>query len=300
MISICIPIYNFDVKPLVSELDRQAGQCGIDYELILIDDASAEKHKKGNKDIFKKYNYTELSENIGRARIRNLFPEKAKYDYLLFLDCDSLIIRNDFIQKYVNEISNAEKDIICGGRIYEKEAPGRNRYLRWKYGIQKESQSAEVRKQFPNRSFMTNNFLIRKNIFSNIRFEESLSQYGHEDTLFGYELKKAGIPITHIDNPTGNGDIEENGIYLEKTRKGLYNLAYITKLLNFDEDFISEVKLLDFYAKMEKSGMAGFFHLLFRISRSILEFILKKGIVSLPLFDFYKWGYLREGMKHKQ
>ena len=37
--------------------------------------------------------------------------------------------------------------------------------------------------------------MIPKSIFSNIKFDEKISTYGHEDTLFGELLKKSQIKI---------------------------------------------------------------------------------------------------------
>ena len=53
MISILIPIYNFAVKELVSELSRQAQELNLDFEILCIDDNSKSKYIKLNKDIEK-------------------------------------------------------------------------------------------------------------------------------------------------------------------------------------------------------------------------------------------------------
>ena len=55
MISILIPIYNFAVKELVSELSRQAQELNLDFEILCIDDNSKSKYIKLNKDIEKIY-----------------------------------------------------------------------------------------------------------------------------------------------------------------------------------------------------------------------------------------------------
>jgi hypothetical protein len=39
MLSICIPVYNFDVRALVYELQGQAVRCDVPFEVILMDDA---------------------------------------------------------------------------------------------------------------------------------------------------------------------------------------------------------------------------------------------------------------------
>ena len=72
-LSICVPVFNFDVTELVKKLDKQAGLLSVPFEIVCIDDCSDEKFIKINKEICSKYGkYIELKENIGRSKIRNL------------------------------------------------------------------------------------------------------------------------------------------------------------------------------------------------------------------------------------
>jgi glycosyltransferase involved in cell wall biosynthesis len=273
MITICIPIYNFNVTPLINELSQQAKRVNVPYEIILIDDCSSEEFKQINEQACKKEVYIQLDKNIGRAKIRNLFLKYAKYDNLLFLDCDALIISKDFVSKYIESIRQNKYSIICGGRIYDNTRPGRNQMLRWKYGIKKESQPYNIRILSPNKSFMTNNFLINRKIFEQIQFDERITEYGHEDTLFGYMLKKKGIGITHIDNPVLNGDIENNAEYLGKTEKGIINLIYILSYVDHDNDFIRDVTILNFYKKINAKKLTSLIHVVFICFKPLLKFL---------------------------
>ena len=296
MITICIPVYNFAISSLLGELTKQAILLNKPYEIIVIDDCSNSQTKTINKNACKDVTYIELAENIGRSKIRNLFLKYAKYDYLLFLDCDSLINSSGFLLKYINVIEQFP-DVVCGGRIYSPQRPPRVKRLRWKYGIQKESQSHIERNKYPNRSFMTNNFLINKKIFEKVRFDERITQYGHEDTLFGYFLKKENITINHIDNPVLNGDLETNKEYLDKTKSGVINLVKILFFTNFDEELIQNVALLNYYQKVQ--SFEKIIRFIFILSRPLIRFILAGGIVSLYLFNFYKLGILLQHIKIK-
>ncbi|MEZ4985408.1 MAG: hypothetical protein R2795_10285 [Saprospiraceae bacterium] len=77
-----------------------------------------------------------LPQNIGRARIRNWLAERANYEYLLFLDCDSGIPDAHFIERYLLHL--APDTVICGGRTYLPTPPNDNTYLHWYYGSQRE------------------------------------------------------------------------------------------------------------------------------------------------------------------
>lgn len=286
MISICIPIYNFNVSALVEELGRQMKGVDVPVELILIDDCSTQ-FKEENKLVCAPYRYIQLENNIGRAKIRNLFLDYAQYDHLLFLDCDALIITKDFLANYCKVLANSPS-LVCGGRVYPEKRPDSTRLLRWKYGVKKESQPVQVRRQHPNKSFMTNNFLVTKQLLKDVKFDENISQYGHEDTLFGYELGQRKVEITHIDNPILNGDIETNEVFFHKTKEGVKNLVTILQRKGNDKDFMKELQLLNYYNKVKP--FEGLILIAFMLAEPFIHFVLTKGWVNLKLFDFYKLG----------
>lgn len=292
MISVCIPVYNFNVTKLLTELSRQSAELSVDCEIVVIDDASDDYYKLLNEEICKKQTYIKLERNIGRAAIRNLFLKYTQFNYLLFIDCDSVITSPQYLSDYIKEINTIKPEIICGGRVYDTAPPDRNHLLRWKYGIRKESQPLAVRLLSPNKSFMTNNFLINRILFEKIQFDERLKDYGHEDTLFGYLLKKQGVSIYHIDNPVLNGDIETNIEYLEKTEKGINNLAYVLQYVDYEDDFIEDVSLLKYYFRLKKMHIILPVKLLSALFSKSVKYLLTNGYANLYLFDFYKLGVL--------
>ncbi len=288
MISVCVPIYNFDVSRLVEKLEECISKTNVAIELLFIDDCSEEHFREVHRKICKNHQYDELIENVGRSVIRNLFVSKARYTHLLFLDCDGLPISDDFLNNYVSLIE--KEAVICGGRHYPKEKPSdKNTSLSWKYGTFVESKSANIRNVNANKSFMTNNFMIQKSVFEKIRFDERLSGYGHEDTLFGLELSDANISVLHIENPVLNLDIEENKLFLSKTEAGLRNLNTICQLYSDKNKLIENISLL------KAVGNLGFFKPFFRgisfLILPVLRWILKLPWASLKVFALYKLLY---------
>lgn len=57
MISICIPVYNFNVNDLVKQLSFQLELLDVISEIILIDDCSDSSFKKVNERICKRSLY---------------------------------------------------------------------------------------------------------------------------------------------------------------------------------------------------------------------------------------------------
>lgn len=299
MISICIPVYNFDINQLVNSLRTQANENKQIVEIIIIDDASDFSYKKLNEKIAKQETYIKLKKNIGRAKIRNLFLDYANYEYLLFLDCDSLVISENFITNYIEKLQKKDINVICGGRIYQKKKPKRRKYLRWKYGKKIESKSAKERKIEPNKSFMTNNFLIKKELLDKIKFDENLTQYGHEDTLFGFCLKKNNIQIRHIENPILNNHLEDNLEYIEKTKLAINNLIAILKSDNYDKKIVEDIALLKFYYSIRERKLYFYFIKMLSIFFSPFFFLLLKNgiIIHIKTFNFYKLGIFLKHFK---
>ncbi len=283
MLSILIPAYNFDVRPLVAGLSKQLETFNIKGEILVVDDCSKNEWKAINQTVqnIEFVNYEELKSNLGRSKIRNFLAQKATYEYLLFLDCDMKFVESDFLKNYHQNLS--PDSLLIGGISYQKEKPESDKILHWKVGKQREVKSASIRQNAPYHSFLSSNFLIPKSIFNKIKFDESLTQYGHEDTLFGLKLKELEIPILHIENPIEHAGLETNLIFLKKSEKAIENLSSL-----FKEKKIEPTRLIDTYLKISRLGMKSIvLFILKKIENTMLE-NLKSDNPSLRYFDFYK------------
>ena len=294
-ISICIPIYNFDVRELVSDLKKEIIAQQLNAEIILIDDGSDVKFKELNGELQKQGDqFILLNKNIGRSQIRNLFLTYSTGDYLLFLDCDGKITEEKFIENYTEFIKeNLDSKVIYGGRKVSSLFPDQNHYLRWKFAIERENLPVSIRVENPYLSFQTNNFIINKDVLQKVKFNPDFQQYGYEDLLFAMDLKSAGIKIDHIQNPIFNNDIEDNKIYLEKVKESVGSLSKMLTDKHLNPK-LSEIKLVKAYHMISKMGLKGLFKLFFRSKRAMIEKRLLKGQASLRYLDFYKLGLLLE------
>jgi hypothetical protein len=293
MLSVLIPVFNFDICNLVHEISNQAVKAKVLFEIIVIDDASHEDFKIINREIthYEGVTYIEEKKNLGRSKIRNKLADISKYNYLLFLDCDSKIIKKNFLINYLRNIDT--ESVIYGGREYDSMDPEDGKYkLHWLHGIKREQIPAIVRAEVPNKSFMTNNFIISRKAFNRVRFNELIKGYGHEDTLFGYDLAAVNIVVKHIDNPVIHLGLESNEEFLRKTQEGIKNLKKIMSINGNAKKLIKDITLLAFYSRIKNFGLNKFISYLY--SRN--EYRLRKNLLSknpnLILFDFYKLGYL--------
>lgn len=146
MLSVLIPVYNYNIPDLVKTLSNQAVKSKITFEIVVIDDASNAEFKEINKVIeaYKGVVYSEEPKNIGRSKIRNKLADMAKFEYLLFLDCDSGIITDNFITSYID---NADKaPVIYGGTVYNNYDNLQPKLmLHWLHGVKREQSSAKER-----------------------------------------------------------------------------------------------------------------------------------------------------------
>lgn len=288
MLSILIPVYNYDVVSLVRKLHEQAVELNISFEIICLDDAS-NLFTNENQQINQFHNgsFVILEKNIGRSAIRNLLAEKAAYQNLLFLDADTFPVHENFLLNYISKIDNREK-IIYGGILYEKSKPSKEKLLRWIYGAKREALSVFDREKNVHLSFLTLNFLIQKSVFSKVNFNESIPNLRHEDTLFSYDLMQNEIDIVHIENPVYHLGIENSSTFLIKSEEAVLGLKNLV-----DSDLISKdyVKLSHYFQILKKFRLQFLVSFAFKILKPLFKKQLLGKNPSLFLFDLYRLGY---------
>lgn len=277
-VSILIPVFNFDIHPLINCLLQN--KTSFDFEIIMIDDCSTIKTGFSNKN--NKVTYIELPQNIGRSKIRNLLARYANYSHLLFLDCDVMPQNTSYLQQYDSFLSS--NNVIYGGNMYENMPSNFDYILHWKAGFYKEQKSAFERSKNPYASFITYNFLIPKNVFLTILFDEKIIGYGHEDTKFGIQLKNNNLPIIHIDNAVFHLGLSTNVIFIEKTKTAVDNLC---KLI-INENIGVDTKLFLTYLKLKKLYLLPIFNFLLLIINPIIYWNLKSKTPFLVALDLLK------------
>jgi glycosyltransferase involved in cell wall biosynthesis len=295
MLSILIPAYNYDITRLVRDLHRQATDLSITFEIIVMEDGSTDFLDK-NKEIstLQYCNYIVLEKNIGRSAIRNKLADAAKYNALLFLDCDAEISSPFFIKRYLPFCKTS--CVVIGGTAYEASNNNPSYSLRLSYGKKREARSASEREK--HKSFSTFNFLVSSDVLKKIRFNEDLKGYGHEDTLFGYELRKAEISIYQIDNPAIHKGLDNNAVFLKKTGEAVVSLLNLYRTGNYPF-IVEESKLLRAYIRIKKVKGIDVCGFMFSIFQPYIEKKLLKQRPSLKLYDLYKLGFLCELSRKK-
>lgn len=291
MLSVLIPVYNTDVRPFVRQLIHQLEKNQVQAEIICIDDASAPEYKKVNREIgsWKFVQYSELEHNIGRSKIRNLLAEKAKHDWLLFADGDSGIDHDGFIANYLKEAKDRTR-LVYGGTAYGVKPIEKEKYLHWLYGSERECVNAVQRNQNKFGTFKTNNFFVHRWLFEQVKFNENVKGYGHEDTLFAQDIERKRFDILHIENPLIHNGLETNVVFISKQKNAIHNLV----ILYQNGQVGNEIRLIGFYNKMKKWGLLWLVKLLYLKNEKVLMENLLSENPKLGNLDRLKLGWFME------
>lgn len=285
MLSILIPTFNYNVYPLAKELNIQALECNINFEILVYDDGSNSVENIENSKINELENclFKELPSNIGRSAIRNSLGSNAKYENLLFIDARTFPKKNDFIYSYI-QIKN--KSVINGGVTCLNIPPKRPYKLRWLYTKKREKYL--IRKDNIDPFITSSNFLIKKNVFMSNLFDESLKKYGYEDLVFFDHLIKNRILIYCFNNPVVHNADDDANTFIKKTELAIENLIY---LLDNKKIINERIGITRYYSIIDKFRLNKLLIITFNLIKPLLKLNFNSSYPSILFFDFYRLGY---------
>ena len=297
-LSILIPTFNFVCTKLVQDLSRQCQVCGLldDYEIIVVDDGSTLSETRVQNQAINTIPHCLFQEgetNIGRSKRLNQMAAIAKYPYILIADSDAEVCSPHFISEYLKNITRY--DVLCGGILTSDKYAHQDNQLRFRY----EKKAGNIRKlayrnKRPYQNFTTFNIMLRKSVFDTIRFDEALSQYGYEDTMFGMELQANNVSICHIDNPLVHTGIDSNTSFLEKTEKALQNLYLLQDRIGRGSYLLTQ------YRKLSRMRLDSPIRLLHHLLCGWERRNLLGRHPSLLVFKLYKLGYFITWVEKKK
>lgn len=232
-LSVLIPVYNQVCVDRVKKIKELCDTLpNLEYEILVADDGSSDEvtiAKNSYINSLGNCNFICKISNDGSSVTRNFLAKQSKYDLLLFIDCDMDIPDDKFIIRYIEAL---QKDTVINGGIkiggnYD-ELKNNLRYL---YEHHEEAaHTAKKRNMEPYKCFRSTNFIIPKDIFMSILFDERMKRY--EDVFLGKMLEQKNIKIVHIDNPVIMNDFEENNVYLNKIELDINVLFQFRKELH--------------------------------------------------------------------
>ncbi|WP_281234672.1 glycosyltransferase family 2 protein [Flavobacterium gelatinilyticum] len=288
MLSVLIPAYNYNVVPLVLELKQQADNLGIEYEILVQDDVS-QKFTSENSHIntFENCHFSINKENLGRGRNINLLCSKSKYDYVLIMEADALPENEFYLKSYIELLSNSPS-VIFGGVRYPDSLPAREKLLRWKYGIQRETKSLKQRLENNYNFVFTWNLLLKKEILLKFPFPEFIKDYGYEDLIFIENLRLNSVDVLHTENLLIHFNNENSIDFIEKSERAVKNLHALIQFQKIDP---KNIRLAKAYLLLKKLYLTEIAKAFFQTAKNRITNNLTSENPNLYLLDFYKLGY---------
>lgn len=289
MLSILIPVYNYNVVSLVHHLHRQATELQISFEILVHDDGSDAAFHNSNQHISHLSNchFTETHTNRGRVELRQQLANQAQYNWVLFLDADVMPQRAHYLRNYLNSIQE-NQDAVYGGFAYQDSMPTPDASLRWRYGSAKEQVDARIRNQKPYKIVISGNFLIKKSVFLNLNAQMKGHHYGY-DNFFGALLKAGDYKVKHINNQVYHLGLDNNADYLKKVEASVKTLLELYQNHAISK---SDNTLLKTFRILKKLKSHRFFAFVFKYRQPQLTAHLLSANPSINRLQFYKLGYM--------
>lgn len=289
MLSILIPVHNFNIVNLVNTIHKQVSLCAINFEIICLDDYSNESISNTNAVInaLTHTSYLKNDENKGRNKTRLLLCEKATYDWLLFLDADVLPKTDDLISNYL-KLLDTNFDAIYGGFAYYETPPEQRYKLRWQYGRHREQIKADIRNKKSYKVIISANFIIKKAVFKTIN-KQIVGNYYGEDNQLGALLKSNAIKVLHVDNEVYHLGIEPSLKYLRKKELAALTLLH---LYNANRNLDHDNDLLSLFETLKRYKLNGVFAFLYKLFHNRLRKNLLGNNPSINTLQFYRIGFM--------
>lgn len=289
MISVLIPTFNYKCYKLVADVQSQFEATGEDYEVIVAEDGGKDQVVAISNHRINELphcRYIRREKNVGRAAIRNFLAREAKGGWLMFMDSDAEVVRDDFVKAYVSAAKERGADVIVGGLVNPEAIPSPKVTLRYKYEKASEYQrSASYRQRYPYARFTTFNVMMRRGVIDMIPFDEACTDYGYEDALMGIEMMHKNISLLHIDNPLKHAGFENNQIFLRKTEVALNTLIKLgDKMVPYTGIGVVSEKIMRYHLK-------GLFTLSFGLLKPMVRHNLLGSNPCIKLFNYYKLCY---------
>lgn len=198
-LSVIIPTYNRkeSLKRLLDSLLVQ-NFSKKDYEILIVDDGSTDGTKQSLQLYLQRNRNIHYfsQENKGPAAARNLGIKHSKGKYILFIDDDIFIPREDFFFEHIKIHAN-NKNTACLGNILLAPTIKPSEFMEClaPKGDYFHLNKIKDKDNCKYRYFITANISLERKWFEKDFFDENFKYAAIEDTDLGYRLMVRGLKI---------------------------------------------------------------------------------------------------------
>lgn len=220
--------HNYNPKPLLREITDQIHKNQAEIRVVVWDDGSDAVCQHQLVVLQKEFARSPVTwvtgvENVGRARMRQNILDFDQEGWIVCLDSD-MVPDEDFVEQMVALLVDPAQ-VYLGQHYYQVEIPFEPFRLHWYYGKKREVR----RNENLRRHFSTGIFALHSSLTPRLSFDQHLTGYGHEDTLFGLQLENLAIPVKRIPLKAQHDGLDPFGKFLEKQYEAVHNLQYLQK-----------------------------------------------------------------------
>jgi len=181
-----------------------------EFELLVVDDGSNEAHRAEVRALGERYEFTLVEKpQGGLASARNRGAERARGEFLLFLDDDVIPCPEALAEHVASHAAAAEPVAVVGSLPYPPQV--RMTTFLWymeqcgHYDLYKNPRKYPGGQ--PPMPPMNGNSSISRELFLQVgKYDETFHQYGSEDLELGYRLARAGVRFVYNPKAIGHHD----------------------------------------------------------------------------------------------
>ncbi|OSY88152.1 hypothetical protein WH52_09050 [Tenacibaculum holothuriorum] len=204
MVSIIMPVYNVE-KYIAKSVQSVLDQTFVDFELLVINDGT----KDASIDVLKKFNDQRIKvfhkKNGGLSDARNYGMERAKGEYIYFMDSDDWVEPN-ILEVCLNKMTLYHSDFLIFGYFLDKEDTNgkvRSSVVKKHFEIEYSRERVDLkidRNTLNLMGYAWNKFYKASFLKSNkLKFEKGVSLV--EDILFNTQVYNLSKNILFIEEP---------------------------------------------------------------------------------------------------
>ena len=254
--SIIVPVYNVE-KYLAECLDSILAQTFRDYELIVVNDGAKDNSGKICDEYAEKDSRVKVihKENGGSSDARNVGANKAKGEYIIYIDSDDYILSMDFLQVLHDNLGEA--DILL--YKHQKLIDGSEKMLPCTYSYQniseKDSYIEKLEKLVAEDAFYGMAWIktFKRTLIVEHKIEFEVGLLG-EDMEWNYNLITHARSLNVVDRPFIAYRQRANSITTSTRLKNLTDFIYILEKwsLKINEEIQDETFRNVLFASMAK------------------------------------------------
>jgi GT2 family glycosyltransferase len=252
LVSVIIPTFNRR-EDLCRCIASVLSQTSVSIEIIVVDDCSEDNTEDALRLNYSEVHFISCAHRYGPSHLRNLGLREAKGNFILFLDSDVVLPRQDIVQRMVETLSRDRNIGEIGGEIpvYRNildEAIGKRLDFFGKNHDVLSKKDEKVENRLKKCTYLaTCNCMVKKEVAFEVGGFDPYYKFGGEDADFGYAILKRGytnrvdfsVGVHHQRSTTGRYLDETYRYHLTRIRFNLKHLSLMRNLIIFIMDFFS-------------------------------------------------------------